>query len=113
MTKKSLLKKSANFAPSLLSAVPNAVKVGAGVGGGLGLLQGAGIFESDAEKKATNVGNRLGKVLTSTTVGTGLGAGIGYGVNRYRSSPERQLEKLRTDVAQARAAEAAADAAEA
>jgi hypothetical protein len=103
MNKKSLLQK-ANFAPSpsLLSAVPNAVKIGAGVGGGVGLLQGAGIFESDAEKKATNVGNRLGKVLTSTTVGTGLGAGIGYGVNRYRNSPEIELQRREAAVAQYR-----------
>lgn len=97
MTKK-LLRKSANFAPppSLLSAVPNAVKVGVGVGGGLGLLQGAGIFESDSEKKATNVGNRLGKVLTSSTVGAGLGAGAGYGVNRYKANLARnqELEEL-------------------
>jgi hypothetical protein len=95
MTKK-LLRKSANFAPSLLSAVPNAVKIGAGVGGGIGLLQGAGIFESDAEKKATNVGNRLGKVLTSSTVGAGLGAGAGYGVNRYKANLARnqELEEL-------------------
>jgi hypothetical protein len=106
MTKK-LLKKAEFAQPSLLSAVPNAVKVGAGVGAGLGLLQGSGVLESDAEKKATNVGNRLGKVLTSTTIGTGLGAGVGYGVNRYRNSPERQLEKLRAEVAQAKAAEAA------
>jgi hypothetical protein len=103
MNKKSLLQK-ANFAPSpsLLSAVPNTVKIGAGVGGGVGLLQGAGIFESDAEKKATNVGNRLGKVLTSTTVGTGLGAGIGYGVNRYRNSPEIDLQRREAAVAQYR-----------
>jgi hypothetical protein len=103
MNRKSLLQK-ANFAspPSLLSAVPNAVKIGAGVGGGVGLLQGAGIFESDAEKKATNVGNRLGKVLTSTTVGTGLGAGIGYGVNRYRNSPEIELQRREAAVAQYR-----------
>jgi hypothetical protein len=94
MTKK-LLRKSANFAPSLLSAVPNAVKIGAGVGGGIGLLQGAGIFESDAEKKATNVGNRLGKVLTSSTVGAGLGAGAGYGVNRYNLHKEG-LERVAT-----------------
>ena len=97
MTKK-LLRKSANFAPppSLLSAVPNAVKIGAGVGGGLGLLQGAGIFESDAEKKATNVGNRLGKVLTSSTIGAGLGAGAGYGVNRYKGylARNQELEEL-------------------
>jgi hypothetical protein len=99
---KKSLRKSANFAPPLLSAVPNAVKIGAGVGGGLGLLQGAGIFESDAEKKATNVGNRLGKVLTSTTVGTGLGAGIGYGVNRYRNSPEIELQRREAAVAQYR-----------
>ena len=96
---KKSLRKSANFAPPLLSAVPNAVKIGAGVGGGVGLLQGAGIFESDAEKKATNVGNRLGKVLTSTTVGTGLGAGIGYGVNRYRNSPEIELQRREAAVA--------------
>ena len=86
----------ADFA--LLSAVPNAVKIGAGVGGGLGLLQGAGIFESDAEKKATNVGNRLGKVLTSTTVGTGLGAGAGYGINRYNNAvlePQRREAVVR------------------
>jgi hypothetical protein len=95
MNKKSL-RKSASFAPPLLSAVPNAVKIGAGVGGGLGLLQGAGIFESDAEKKATNVGNRLGKVLTSSTVGAGLGAGAGYGVNRYKGHLARnqELEEL-------------------
>ena len=108
MNKKSLLRKSANFAPptSLLSAVPNAVKIGAGVGGGLGLLQGAGIFESDAEKRATNVGNRLGKVLTSTTVGTGLGAGAGYGVNRYQSAvaPQKELQRREAVVAQHEAA---------
>jgi hypothetical protein len=94
----------ADFA--LLSAVPNAVKIGAGVGGGLGLLQGAGIFESDAEKKATNVGNRLGKVLTSSTVGAGLGAGAGYGVNRYQSvvAPQKELQRREAVVAQHEAA---------
>lgn len=94
MNKKSLLQKKAEFAqPSILSAVPNAVKVGTVVGAGVGLLQGSGVLESDAEKKATNVGNRLGKVLTSTTVGAGLGAGAGYGVNRYNKSvlePQRR-----------------------
>jgi hypothetical protein len=105
MTKK-LLRKSASFAPSLLSAIPNAVKIGAGVGGGLGLLQGAGIFESDAEKRATNVGNRLGKVLTSSTVGAGLGAGAGYGVNRYKAAvaPELELRRREAVVAQHEAA---------
>jgi hypothetical protein len=103
MTKKSLLQKKANFAqPSLLSALPNAVKIGAGVGAGVGLLQGSGVLESDAEKKATNVGNRLGKVLTSTTVGAGLGAGAGYGVNRYRNSPEMDLQRREAAVAQYR-----------
>lgn len=92
MTKK-LLKKAEFAQPSLLSTVPNAVKVGTGVGAGLGLLQGSGVLESDAEKKATNVGNRLGKVLTSTTLGAGLGAVSGYGVNRYNKSvlePQRR-----------------------
>lgn len=93
MTKK-LQSKKAEFAqPPLLSTLPNPVKVGAGVGAGLGLLQGAGIFESDAEKKATNVGNRLGKVITGTTVGSGLGAGAGYGFNRYKTTviePQRR-----------------------
>jgi hypothetical protein len=107
MNKKPLLQK-ANFAtaPSLLSAVPNAVKIGAGVGGGLGLLQGSGVLESDAEKKATNVGNRLGKVLTSTTVGAGLGAGAGYAVNRYNLSkaPERELQRREAVVAEHEAA---------
>jgi hypothetical protein len=99
MTKK-LPRKSANFASPLLSAVPNAVKIGAGVGGGLGLLQGAGIFESDSEKKATNVGNRLGKVLTSTAVGAGLGAGTGYAVNRYggKLKAEQELDSRRAVV---------------
>lgn len=89
MNKKSLLR-TANFAlpPSLLSSVPNAVKIGSGVGAGLGLLQGAGVLESDAEKKATNVGNRLGKVLTSSTIGAGLGAGAGYGAHRYNLHKE-------------------------
>jgi hypothetical protein len=76
------------------------VKIGAGVGGGLGLLQGAGIFESDSEKKATNVGNRLGKVLTSTAVGAGLGAGTGYAVNRYggKLKAEQELDSRRAVV---------------
>jgi hypothetical protein len=104
MTKKSLLQKKANFAqPSLLSALPNAVKVGAGVGAGLGLLQGSGILESDSEKKATNVGNRLGKVLTSTTVGAGLGAGVGYGANRYNKTiiePQKELQRRQAVVAE-------------
>jgi hypothetical protein len=107
MTKKSLLQKKANFAqPSLLSALPNAVKVGAGVGAGLGLLQGAGIFESDSEKKATNVGNRLGKVLTSTTVGAGLGAGAGYATNRYNTlaAPAKELQRREAVVAEHEAA---------
>lgn len=103
MNKKSLLQK-ANFAPppSLLSAMPNAVKIGAGVGGGIGLLQGAGIFESDAEKKATNVGNRLGKVLTSTTVGAGLGAGAGFAANRYNTAiiaPQKEMQRREAVVA--------------
>jgi hypothetical protein len=107
MTKKSLLQKKANFAqPSLLSALPNAVKVGAGVGAGLGLLQGSGILESDAEKKATNVGNRLGKVLTSTTVGAGLGAGAGYATNRYNTlaAPAKELQRREAVVAEHEAA---------
>ena len=99
MNKKSLLR-TANFAPppSLLSSVPNAVKIGSGVGAGLGLLQGAGVLESDAEKKATNVGNRLGKVLTSSTRGAGLGAGAGLGVHRRNlaNAPERELVRRET-----------------
>jgi len=94
----------ANFAspPSLLSAMPNAVKIGAGIGGGIGLLQGSGVLESDAEKKATNVGNRLGKVLTSTTVGAGLGAGAGYAANRYNNAiiaPQREMQRREAVVA--------------
>jgi hypothetical protein len=91
---------------SLLSAIPNAVKVGAGVGAGLGLLQGSGILESDAEKKATNVGNRLGKVLTSTTVGAGLGAGAGYATNRYNTlaAPAKELQRREAVVAEHEAA---------
>jgi len=107
MNKKSLLQKKAEFAkPSLLSALPNAVKIGAGVGAGVGLLQGSGVLESDAEKKATNVGNRLGKVLTSTTVGAGLGAGAGYAANRYNLSkaPERELQRREAVVAEHEAA---------
>ena len=82
----------ANFAPSLPTwALPIAKGADIGIlaGGVAGLAKGAGIGESDEERKNTTALGRIGKLAGNTlggaAVGGVVGGGIGAGVNYLKN----------------------------